>query len=191
MDFSIVLKNKQVLRGIFTVPSDNPRAIIIMVHGIGEHIKRYIGWADLFSSVGIGFLGVDLPGHGLSDGKRGHIKSYSDFSEILDTLIDVSGKTYQGVPVFVYGHSLGGGIVLDYLLHEKRPVKGAIVTSPWLRLAFEPSKLKRYLAGLMRNITPSLLQPTGLIVNHISHDKDVIEKYIKDPLVHKNISVNL
>jgi acylglycerol lipase len=191
MDFSIVLKNKQVLRGLFRMPSDNPRAIIIMVHGIGEHIKRYTGWADSFSSEGIGFLGVDLPGHGLSDGKRGHVKNYSVFREILDTLIDLSSKTYPGVPVFVYGHSLGGGIVLDYLLREKRYINGAIVTSPWLRLAFEPSKLKRSLAGLIRNIAPSILQSTGLNVNYISHDKEVVEKYIKDPLVHDKISVNL
>lgn len=190
MDFSIVLKNKQVLRGLFKMPSDNPRAVIIMVHGIGEHIKRYTGWADSFSSEGIGFLGVDLPGHGLSDGKRGHVKKYSVFIEILDTLIDISHKTYPEVPIFVYGHSLGGGIVLEYLLRKRRSVKGAIVTSPWLRLSFEPSKLKQILARLMRYITPSLLQPTGLIVNHMSNDKEVVENYIKDPLVHDKISVN-
>jgi alpha-beta hydrolase superfamily lysophospholipase len=190
MDFSIVLKNKQVLRGILNVPSDNPRAFIILVHGIGEHIKRYSHWVEWFSAEGIGFIGVDLPGHGRSDGKRGHINNYSVLSEMIDTLINITTKTYPEVPIFVYGHSLGGGIVLDYLLHNKKVIKGAIVTSPWLRLAFEPARIKRLIAGLLKNIVPALSQSTGLIVSYISHDKEIINKYLTDPLVHGKISVS-
>jgi acylglycerol lipase len=191
MDFSIALKNGQVLRGLFLKPKGNLRAIIVFVHGIGEHIKRYNHWAELFSLEGIGFFGVDLPGHGRSDGKRGHIKDYSVFHEMLDTLLNASERTYPEVPVIIYGHSLGGSIVLDYLIREKPMVKGAIVTSPWLKLAFEPSSLKRSIAGLMKNVIPAFTQPTGLIVSSISRDKDVVEKYIKDPLVHDKISVGL
>jgi acylglycerol lipase len=191
MDFSLVLKNKQVLRGLLFVPSDHPRAFIILVHGIGEHSRRYTYWAELFSAEGIGFISVDLPGHGKSDGKRGQIKKYSIFGEMIDTLIEITDKTYPSVPIFVYGHSFGGGIVLDYILRNRPGIKGAIVTSPWLRLAFEPSRIKRSLAGLMKNIIPDLTQPTGLIVSYISHDKEVIESYKNDPLVHDKISINL
>ena len=191
MDFSIALKNGNKLRGLFSVPSDNPLAMIILIHGVGEHIKRYNHLAESFSSEGIGFLGVDLPGHGKSDGKRGHISGYSTYRELIGTLIDVSEKTYPGVPVFLYGHSLGGGIVLNYLVHEKRKIKGAIITSPWLRLSFEPDKVKLALAGFMRHIMPGLLQPTGLNASHLSHDQVVVDNYSKDPLVHDKISVNL
>ena len=82
MDFNIKLSNGQVLRGLIRRPGENLRAVIILVHGLGEHIQRYNHWAELFNREDIGFTGVDLPGHGRSDGKRGNIKSYSLLSEI-------------------------------------------------------------------------------------------------------------
>jgi alpha-beta hydrolase superfamily lysophospholipase len=191
MNFNIKLSNGQVLRGMIQSPGENLRAVILFVHGIGEHIHRYDYWAGLFNKEGIGFAGVDLPGHGRSDGRRGHIKSYALLDEMIDIQLKSCKQTFPGTPVYIYGHSLGGGIVLDYLLHRNPKIKGAIVTSPWLRLAFEPSKDKLILASIMKNLLPGLIQPTGLIVNHISHDEDVIEKYKTDPLVHGYISVSL
>jgi alpha-beta hydrolase superfamily lysophospholipase len=191
MDFNIKLSNGQVLRGMIQSPGENLRAVILFVHGIGEHIHRYDYWAELFNKEGIGFAGVDLPGHGRSDGIRGHIKSYELLGEMIDILLKSCIKTFPGIPVYIYGHSLGGGIVLDYLLRRNPKIKGAIVTSPLLRLAFEPSRDKLILASVMKYILPVLVQPTGLIVDHLSHDKDVIEKYKSDPLVHGKISVSL
>ena len=191
MEFNIKLHNGQVLNGMIQSPGENTRAVIIMVHGLGEHIQRYNYWADLFKREGIGFLGVDLPGHGNSQGKRGSIKSYSLLFEMLDILLKSCNQTFPGCPVYIYGHSLGGGIVLDYLLRRNPKIKGAIVTSPWLRLSFEPPKSKVFLASLMKHLMPGLIQPSGLNVNHISHDLNVVEKYKSDPLVHDKISVAL
>jgi acylglycerol lipase len=191
MDFNIKLSNGQVLRGMIQSPGDNLKAVIVFVHGIGEHIHRYDHWASLFNKEGIGFAGVDLPGHGRSDGNRGNIRSYSLLEEMIDILLSSCKKTFPGIPVFIYGHSLGGGIVLDYILRCNPKVKGVIVTSPLLRLAFEPSRNKLILASVMKHLLPGLVQDTGLIVNHLSHDEDVIEKYKTDPLVHGKISVSL
>jgi alpha-beta hydrolase superfamily lysophospholipase len=191
MDYNIKLKNGQVLRGFISSPGEKMRAIIIFVHGLGEHIKRYEVWAELLNREGIGFTGVDLPGHGRSDGKRGHIQSYSLTDEMIDILHNNVRNTFPGIPVFIYGDSLGGTIVLDYLLRKKPEVKGAIVTSPWLKLSFEPDKFKLALAWLMKFILPGLIQPSGLVADHLSHDKEVVDKYITDPLVHNKISVSL
>ncbi|MEI6047582.1 MAG: lysophospholipase [Bacteroidota bacterium] len=191
MDLNIKLSNRQVLRGMILSPGENLRAVILFVHGIGEHIHRYDYWAGLFNKEGIGFIGVDLPGHGRSDGRRGNIKSYALLGEMIEILLGSCKKTFPGIPVFIYGHSLGGGIVLDYILRRNPKVKGAIVTSPWLRLSFEPSRGKRILATVMKNLLPGLIQPSGLIVTHISHDENVVEKYKTDPLVHGKISVSL
>ena len=191
MDFNIKLSNNQVLKGFITSPGADLRAVIILVHGLGEHIRRYTGWADLFNKEKIGFTGVDLPGHGSSDGKRGHIKSYALMDEMIDILINECRKTFPGIPLFVYGHSLGGGIVLDYLVRKDPEIRGAIVTSPWLKLSFEPDKSKVKLAGIIRNILPGLIQPSGLVFEHISHDNKVVDNYKNDPLVHGKISVSL
>jgi alpha-beta hydrolase superfamily lysophospholipase len=191
MDFNIKLSNGQILKGIIKSPGEYTKAVIIMVHGLGEHIQRYSDLAELFRNEGIAFLGVDLPGHGRSPGRRGNIRSYSLTDEMLDILLKTCNQTFPGCSIYIYGHSLGGGIVLDYLLRRKTGVKGAIVTSPWLRLSFEPPKSKIVMASIMKNIIPGLTQPSGLNVNHISHDLNVVEKYKNDPLVHDKISVSL
>lgn len=191
MDFNIKLSNGQVLKGMIQSPGENLKCVLILVHGIGEHIKRYSDWADLFCNENIGLTGVDLPGHGRSDGRRGNIKSFELLAEVLDIMINSCKQTFPGVPVFLYGHSLGGGIVLDYLIRKKPAVKGAIVTSPFLRLTFKPPRIKLILASLLSNVLPGLVQPSGLNVNHISHDINVINAYKKDPLVHDKISVGL
>jgi alpha-beta hydrolase superfamily lysophospholipase len=191
MDFNIKLSNGQLLKGIVHSPGEHTNGVIIMVHGLGEHIQRYNFWAESFKNEGIGFLGVDLPGHGRSGGRRGYIRSYSLTDEMLDVLIKTCNQTFPGCPVYIYGHSLGGGIVLDYLLRRKPKIKGAIVTSPWLRLSFEPPKSKIVMASIMKYIIPGLIQPSGLNVKHISHDLMVVEKYKNDPLVHDKISVSL
>ena len=162
-----------------------------MVHGVGEHIKRYNIWADLFKKEGIGFAGVDLPGHGRSDGKRGNIRNSGILDEMIDILIKTASRTFPGIPLFLYGHSLGGGIVLNYILRRNPKIKGAIVTSPWLRLAFEPPKAKLIIVRILKYILPSLIQPSGLNTIHLSHNKEVVEKYNNDPLVHSKISVSL
>ena len=191
MDFNIKLSNGQVLRGMIQSPGENTKAVILFVHGLGEHIQRYIYWADLFKKEGIGFAGVDLPGHGRSEGRKGNIKSYVLLDNMIDILLNSCKKTFPGIPVYIYGHSLGGTIVLNYLLRKNPKVKGAIITSPWLRLSFEPPRIKLILASVMKNILPGLIQPSGLNANHLSHDETVVEKYRTDPLVHGKISVSL
>jgi alpha-beta hydrolase superfamily lysophospholipase len=191
MDFSIRLSNKQLLQGIIESPGENIKAGIILVHGLGEHIGRWSAWIKRFNDNRIIVAGVDLPGHGISDGKRGVMKNYTFVNEMLDVLIDEFRKTFPGIPVFLYGHSLGGGVVLEYILKKKPTIKGAIVTSPWLKLSFEPDKSKLILVRIIKSILPSLVQPSGLVVDHLSNDSTVITKYINDPLVHDRISVGL
>jgi len=191
MEIQFKLSNGQVLRGIIKSPGENIRAAIILVHGLGEHVQRYSHWVDRLNEKGFGFVGVDLPGHGRSDGKKGNLNSYLPADEMLDLLIAEHKKTFPGIPVFLYGHSLGGGIVLQYILHKNPKINGAVVTSPWLRLSFEPDKMKLLLARVMKSLLPSLIQPSGLVVSHISHDQKVVDAYIADPLIHDKISAGL
>jgi alpha-beta hydrolase superfamily lysophospholipase len=190
MELSIKLTSGETLRGFRLTPA-KMRAFIIFVHGLGEHMLRYTGWAEEFVRNGIGFEGVDLPGHGRSDGKKGHIRNYSLTDEMIEKLLDEFRKSDPGIPVFLYGHSLGGGLVLDYLVRKNPSFTGAIVTSPWLKLSFEPDEAKIKLAGVIKNILPGLVQRSGLVVEHISHNISVVEAYKNDPLVHGKISVSL
>lgn len=170
--------------------TEAPKASIGLVHGMGEHIMRYDHWAEKFVNQGYAVTGMDHRGHGRSEGKRGHIPSYESLLQDVDMLIKKSLEFYPDKPVILYGHSLGGNIVLNHALTRKN-IPRYIVTSPWLKLAFEPPKIKLALAQLMKKIMPGLLQPSGLITRHISHDPEVVKAYENDPLVHERISVRM
>lgn len=191
MELNIELSNGQILRGTIKHHDRRMEANVILVHGLGEHIGRYSMLADKFIQEGIGFMGVDLPGHGRSDGSRGHIRDYNLLYEMTDILYSESTNRFPGIPLFIYGHSLGGGIVLNYLLKKDPLINGAIVTSPWLKLAFEPSPSKKKLAALIKKVIPALTMSNGLIPEHLSRDSDVVKKYLDDPLVHDKIYLSL
>ncbi|MCA1756075.1 MAG: alpha/beta hydrolase [Bacteroidales bacterium] len=172
-------------------PDQSPSAVVILVHGLGEHQGRYNDWCDRFLAVNIGVARFDLPGHGRSGGRRGHIAEYSQVKEIIMYLSDIIRSDYPAVPLILYGHSLGGNIVLDTLLSGINGFSSAVVTSPWIKLAFEPGKLKILLARFVGLLVPSMAQPTGLMPEHLSSDPEVAASYRTDPLVHPVISVAL
>ncbi len=191
MDFSIKLQSGLVLRGMINSPGTDIRAMIVLVHGLGDHTGRYTNWVQKFSAQGVGVTGLDLPGHGKSDGRRGVIRNYGQTNEMLDALLKEYVMTFPGVPVFIYGHSLGGGIVLKYILDRHPEITGAIVTSPWLRLPFEPESHKVIMARVMSLVYPGFVQPSGLIIDHISQKKEIVDDFREDPLVHNKISAGL
>ncbi len=191
MDFSIKLSNGMILRGLVHSPGENARAMIILVHGLGEHVQRYSQWIEMFKNEGIGVVAVDMPGHGRSPGRRGNISGYELIKEMIDILINTAKQTFPGIPLFIYGHSLGGGLVLNYLLKTNPKVSGAIATSPWLKLSFEPPRIKLILASILNHILPGFVQSSGLNADFLSHDPDVVRLYRNDPLVHGKISVSL
>jgi len=79
----------------------------------------------------------------------------------------------------------------SYIIESHPPLNGALLSSPSLKLAFEPARYKLVLANVMKKIMPSLVQPSGLIASHLSHDQKVVDDYVNDPLVHDRISVSL
>ncbi|MCI0523615.1 MAG: lysophospholipase [Bacteroidales bacterium] len=169
----------------------NPKALILLVHGIGEHAGRYRTWAERFNRAGISFRSFDLPGHGQSAGRRGVMPPLEKIYDMFDTVIEGISADIDGVPLFLYGHSLGGGLVLNYIIRRKPSVRGAIVTSPWVRLAEEPPKLKVLLASVAKKLMPGMTQPSGLNINSLSRDREVVALYKSDPLVHGMISAGL
>ncbi len=171
-------------------PDDYPKAIINFVHGLGSHSGRIEKLAMKFVDAGYAVLSFDLRGHGMSEGKIGYVKSYDYIMKDINNLVSHSNKIYPNIPKIIYGHSLGGNLVLNYILTHEFDGKAAIVTSPWLRLVMQPSKIKLIFAKLMGKICPSLVLPTGLNPKFLSHDFEKVDEYINDPLVHYRISIN-
>lgn len=170
---------------------ERPLAVILFVHGLGEHSGRYIEWGKRFGKAGFAFISFDLPGHGLSSGRRGTMPSFEKVFRFIDSMIAELQNEFLGVPMIMYGHSLGGGIVLRYLLEKNQGIKAAIATSSWVRLAEKPPRLKLMIASVAGSLFPGLTQPSGLKTEYLSHDQDVVARYKNDPLVHGMISAGL
>lgn len=171
-------------------PVDNPSAVIAIVHGFGDHVNRYPHLAAYFNKAGFAFIGLDQRGHGKSGGKRGHTHGFGNYLEDVHAFLTEVDARYSGIPVFLYGHSMGGNVVLNYILKENPPIRGAIVTSPWILLAFQPPAIKIWLGKLMRSLIPAFTQPNGLRTSDLSRDPEVVSAYEKDPLVHDKVSAS-
>jgi alpha-beta hydrolase superfamily lysophospholipase len=171
---------------------ENPIGIICMVHGMGEHIKRYEKVAEEFNTKQISFWGFDHRGHGTSEGKKGHTPSIHHMFDDIEQLLVLIRKKHINTPMAIYGHSMGGNIALNFLLHRNsKEISCGLITSPWLRLTNPPQGFQLMLAKFGARFLPSLAQPNGLDVKDISSVKEEQDAYANDPLNHDRITAGL
>ena len=165
-------------------PEGELRAVVCLVHGLGEHSGRYTHVADFFTRARYAVITFDLRGHGKSGGVRGHSDSFEAFMKDIDLLFQEAEARHAGKPRFLYGHSLGGLLVLNYALRRKPQVVGVIATSPGLHSPLTQQKAKIAFARTAAVLLPKMSLSTGLDANTISRDPAVVQVYMEDPLVH-------
>jgi len=166
-----------------------PKAVVCLVHGIGEHSARYAHVAEAFVKESIVLFGFDHRGHGRSGGQRGHFPSIEVVMLDIDLLIENAHKRYPGLPIILYGHSLGGILVLYYGLTRKPDIKGIIATSSGLKTVIENEPIKIYAARIFGSILPKVAISSGLDVNAISRNARVVQDYKDDPLIHDKVTL--
>jgi alpha-beta hydrolase superfamily lysophospholipase len=165
-------------------PDTDPKAVVCLVHGLGEHCGRYVHVAQALTDAGYALLAFDLRGHGRTTGKRGHFPNPQVLLEDIDRLLQAAEQRFPGLPRFLYGHSMGGILVLYYTTARKPALAGVVATSPGLRTALEEQRLKVALSRTLGAILPEMSLPTGLSAEQISRDPAVVQKYREDPMVH-------
>lgn len=163
---------------------DQPKAVYCLVHGFGEHCERYHHVAEVFNQAGYAFVGYDRRGHGKSEGKRGHTISFDAFLDEIDNLLDQSDQRYPGVPQYLYAHSMGGNLALNYMLRRKSIIQGVISTGTWIRLSKEPPGILKSILSLINSVYPNFTQTTPLYPELISTIPEEAQKYGDDPLNH-------
>lgn len=168
---------------------EHTKAVIILIHGMGEHSSRYTDSVvpELLEN-GYAVLAYDNFGHGRSEGKSGHCPSYEALMNAMEQAIKKATALFPNLPKYLYGHSMGGNLVMNYVLRKQHDIKGVVATSPFLRLAFQPPKWKMALGKAMLNIWPSITLPSGLEVEAISRVASEVKRYEEDPLVHDKVS---
>jgi len=171
----------------FHMQPETVKGVVVLVHGFGEHSGRYTGSIiPMLISSHLAVVTYDNVGHGKSSGKRGHCPSYVALLDILRDSIDIAEGVFPNLPLFLYGHSMGGNLVLNYALRRETQLTGIVATSPYLRLAFQPPKWKMFIGRRMQGMAITL--PSGLDPKGISRIPEEVEKYKKDPLIHDRVS---
>jgi len=170
-------------------PAGPIRAWVVLVHGLGEHLGRYGHVAHALLARGFGVVGWDLRGHGRSPGLRGDV---ADGELLVDDLAAVCARFRgDGCPLFIFAHSLGAQIALRFLEREAGACRGAVIASPWLRLAFHPPWWKLLLARAAMRVWPAFIQQTPLRAERLSRDPAHLASFPHPELAHRCISARM
>jgi alpha-beta hydrolase superfamily lysophospholipase len=165
------------------IPSGTPRGAVAIVHGFGDHSGRYANVVNCLVPAGYAVYGFDLRGNGRSPGQRGYINDWSEYREDVEAFLQTVRAAQPNAPLFLYGHSMGGLIALEYVLHRPQGLRAVIASSPLLmQPGISPALI--LLGRILSRVAPRFSLNTGLPADSISRDPAVVEAYRTDPLVH-------
>ena len=168
-----------------------PRAVTLLVHGLAEHSGRYSDFACCFADAGIATVALDLPGHGRSDGKRGHVRDFQEYTDALGALLTLTRQVNPDIPFVLFGHSMGGLIAADFLLQHQDEFAAAVLTGPAIQAPKQPATAVLLINRLIATVAPRL-GVMQLDASGVSRDPQVVIAYENDPLVfHGKVSARL
>ena len=164
------------------LPQGDAKAVLLVVHGLGEHCGRYKNVVNHFVPLGYAVYGFDHIGHGRSEGAREFVERFEDYADTLAIYYGMVKGWNAGKPIFLIGHSMGGLIATYYLLDHQADFQGAVISAPAIKVSDSISPMTITLGKLLSALAPK----AGLLaldVNGISRDPEVVAAYVNDPLV--------
>ena len=167
----------------YWLPEEEPKAILLVVHGLAEHSGRYMNLVNHLVPSGYAVYGMDHMGHGKSDGKRVFVERFQDYTKTLKTYFDMIRAWHPKRPIFLIGHSMGGLISAAYLLKHQEDLAGAVLSAPSIKVPDNISQATIFIAKMLSIILPR----AGLVQldsEGVSQDPAVVEAYVNDPLVY-------
>jgi len=187
--------DKGYFSGIFGLPlfyirwrPNNAKAALIVLHGFGEHGERYAHLAEYLAARGYAVYTYDQRGHGRSDGQRGHVDSWREYWHDLILFRDFVEANERKLPLFLYGHSMGSLVLLDYLVKQPPDLRGVILSGVLLEPGRTANLLLVAVARLLSRHQPTFSLKLNLDAKALSRDPAVVEAYRQDPLVHNRAS---
>lgn len=167
------------------MPKDDIKAKIILVHGYGEHSGRYQYVAEYLCKKGYGIFTFDLRGHGHSEGARIAIYRFTDYICDLDIFLSRIKNIIPYRPIFILGHSLGGTIVVYYILSTEQDVAGIVLSAPLLVVPSYISPFLVFFVNIISRILPGISVVKKIDSRFLSHDPNICTLYDSDPLVYR------
>lgn len=167
-----------------------PRAMVLLVHGLGEHAGRYDHVARRLNAWGFVVRGYDQYGHGESSGLPGGLSSDNRLlDDLADVIDDTRAQMAPSMPLILLGHSMGGVVAARLVALGLQPVDGLVLSSPALDAGLKC--WQKTLLALFWRIAPDLRVGNGFKPRLISHDPQMVAAYRGNPLIHHRISARL
>jgi alpha-beta hydrolase superfamily lysophospholipase len=166
------------------------RAVLINLHGLGDHSSLYPSIAAHFPVRGIAIYAYDMRGNGRSPGQRAYLRHWGEYRGDLHAFVDKVREWEGRLPIFLLGNSLGGLVVLDFGLHHPEGLAGIIAAAPPLGEVGVPSYLMA-LGRIMSRIWPRFSLEVGMDLSGLARDPAVIRNVLADPLFHRRGTARL
>lgn len=167
-----------------------PKAIIVIVHGFGEHLGKYEYVKEKLNEYCYGVYRFDNRGHGKSEGERGHIDTFEDFAKDTDVFVEFVKSENPDIPIFMLGHSMGGFITALHGVMFKNRIDGQILSSAATIKPIQARGIKGKFLKLTNRILPKVHLKNPVIPD-VSKDKNVITTYQVDELDLRSATLNL
>lgn len=190
-----------------------PRAILLINHGLAEHSGRYERFACFMAARGLHVYAHDHRGHGHTKALDAPLGSFGKGKAPDKVIADVAAvhdhaeTKHPGLPVIVFGHSMGGPIALNHVLRHSGRVHAAAIWNASLRAGFTGRTARAILAWerfRLGSDVPSRILPKLTFeawakeipdrrteFDWLSRDEEEVDRYIADPLCGWNASVGL
>jgi acylglycerol lipase len=166
------------------------RAVLVNLHGLGDHSGLYPNLADYFPARGISVYAFDMRGNGRSPGQRAYLRAWEEYRGDLQAFLTRVHDWEAGQPVFLLGNSLGGLVVLEYALHHSSGLQGVIAAAPALGDVGVPPILMA-LGRILSRVAPRFSLDVGMDLTGLARDRSIIEAVLADPLFHRRGTARL
>ena len=166
------------------IPEGAPKAVVHIIHGYAEHIDRYRNVIDELVPAGYAIVGNDHRGHGRSEGKRCHVKSFEEYIADEKQFVDEIVKPlFPGIPYFLLGHSMGSQIAMNYAERYPRDIKALVLSGTGAGPGPAIPKALHFITRIASRLIPGVHIKSPLPPEFISRDPEVVKAYVEDPLV--------
>jgi alpha-beta hydrolase superfamily lysophospholipase len=164
-------------------PDEQPRAVVVIAHGVSEHSDRYAHVAARLVAERYAVYAIEHRGHGRSEGPRALIDRIDNAVADLDQLVLLAAAENPGSQVFLLGHSMGGAVALSYTISHRDRLAGLMLSGALAALEAAPAHMR--IAARVLSVLAPKLPLVEIDASLVSRDPEVVRAYVEDPLVYR------
>jgi len=187
-NYSLVNRRGIQLSGTKWTPNGVPLGLVYISHGYAEHMEYYHQLGNALARSGLFAFGHDHEGHGLSGGERVNIADFQYYVNDVFKDIHQQTKYFPGLPVFIFGHSMGGTVALLATMENQHFFKGMVLTGPFIRSidTHGPlSSFNRVFSKVASVLSPSLQAGSTINPKDVTRNNQITRRIEEDDLFWK------